>query len=80
MDLCCFLLNSRARPQITDTQESSVMKIAWDKMCTEISPGQAAELASTFEKNEWFQEQQFIILHKSFLSYSTGAEICSKSY
>lgn len=69
MNLCRFLLQAGARPQITDSEGNSVTDTAWNKICSRrISSATAAELEEMFKKDEWFEERQFTRLHKIVLN------------
>ena len=68
IDLCRFLLKAGARSDIIDIQESSVTDLAWNKICSKRIPaGYAVELEEVFDKDDWFEERQFTILHKIVL-------------
>ena len=69
MDLCRFLLQAGARPQITDTEGNSVTDKAWNRICSSrIPPTTATQLKEMFKKDEWFEERQFTTLHKIVLN------------
>lgn len=68
IDLCRFLLNAGARPEITDLDENTVTDIAWTKICSnKITPPEVTALEEMFKKDAWFEERQFSILHKIVL-------------
>ena len=68
MDLCRFLLKAGARPEITDLDDSSVTDLVYNKINSKtISYEDAAALEEMFNREEWFEERQFSILHKIVL-------------
>ena len=68
MNLCRFLLKAGARPDITDLDENSVTDLVYNKIISKrVSPDEAAELEEMFNKDDWFEERQFSILHKIVL-------------
>ena len=75
LNLCRFLLQAGARPQITDSEGNSVTDTAWNKICSRrISSATAAELEEMFKKDEWFEERQFTRLHKIVLNLLVAAQ------
>ncbi|KAL2048490.1 hypothetical protein N7G274_000402 [Stereocaulon virgatum] len=68
MYLCRFLLKAEARPDITDLDDNSVIDFACDNIISKkVSPDETAELDEMFNKDGWFEERQFSVLHKIHL-------------